>query len=199
MSNPNAPFGLRPIGTANGQPYTGAARVYSIPAGDGTAVFIGDAVKLVGTGQIINGSPYTDVAIAATGDVFVGAVIGVLPATRDSLTYRAASTQRLLLVADDPDLLFEAQQRNAGTALNVNDIGLNANIQVVAGSTVTGYSATVVDTTGPATTNTLDVKIMGIVDDPANDIGASASAGTAASRLLVRINRHAYANQIAGV
>jgi hypothetical protein len=121
------------------------------------------------------------------------------PSTRDSLTYRAASTQRLLLVADDPDLLFEAQQRNAGTALNTNDIGLNANVQVVAGSTVTGYSASVVDTTGPATTNTLDLKIMGIVDDPVNDIGASASAGTAASRLLVRLNRHAYANQIAGV
>jgi hypothetical protein len=68
--------------------------------------------------------------------------------------------------------LFEAQQRNAGTALNANDIGLNANILVVAGSTVTGYSASVVDTTGPATTNTLDVKIMGIVDDPVNDIGA---------------------------
>jgi hypothetical protein len=161
--------------------------------------FIGDLVKLVGTGQIINGSPYTDVAIAASGDVFVGAVIGVLPSTRDSLTYRAASTQRLLLVADDPDLLFEAQQRNAGTALNTNDIGLNANALVTAGSTVTGYSASTVDTTGPATTNTLDVKIMGIVDDPVNDIGSSASSGTAASRLLVRLNRHSYANQIAGV
>jgi hypothetical protein len=102
MANVNAPFGLRPVGTVNGQPYTGAARTYSVPAGDGTAIYIGDAVKLVGTSQIINGSPYSDIAIAATGDVMVGVVIGVLPATRDSLTYRAASTQRLVLVADDP-------------------------------------------------------------------------------------------------
>lgn len=199
MSNANAPFGLRPVGAANGQPYTGAARIYSVPAGDGTAIYIGDAVKLVGTSQIVNSSPYADIAQAATGDVFVGVVIGVMPATRDSLTYRAASTQRLLMVADDPDLLFEIQQTNSGTALNANDIGLNANIAVVAGSTVTGYSGTVLDNATEATTNTLDVKIMAIVDRPDVDIGSSVSSGTVASRFLVRLNRHSYANQIAGV
>jgi hypothetical protein len=199
MSNVNAPFGLRPVGTANGQPYTGAARIYSVPAGDGNAIYLGDAVKLVGTSQVVNGSPYADIAIAATGDVLVGVAIGVLPATRDSLTYRAASTQRLLLVADDPDLLFEIQQTNSGTALNANDIGLNANISVVAGSTVTGYSGTVLDNATEATTNTLDVKLVGIVDRPDVDIGSSVSSGTVASRFLVRINRHSYANQIAGV
>jgi hypothetical protein len=199
MANANFPHGLRPVNAANGQPYTGAARVYSVPATDGTAIYIGDAVKLVGSSQIINGSPYADIAQAATGDVFVGAVVGVLPATRDSLTYRAASTQRLILVADDPDLLFEIQQTNSGTALNAQDVGLNANINVVAGSTVTGYSGTVLDNATEATTNTLDVKLVAIVDRPDNDIGSSVSSGTLASCFLVRINRHAYANQVAGV
>jgi hypothetical protein len=199
MANVNAPFGLRPVKVANGQPYTGAARVYSVPSGDATAIYLGDAVKLVGTSQIINGSPYADIAQAATGDVMVGAVVGVLPATRDSLTYRAASTQRLLLVADDPDLIFEIQQTNSGTALNANDIGLNANISVVAGSTATGYSNTVLDNSTEATTNTLDVKIMALADRADNDIGTSVSSGTVASRFLVRLNRHQYANQVAGV
>jgi hypothetical protein len=199
MSNVNAPFGLRPVGTANGQPYTGAARIYSVPAGDGNAIYLGDAVKLVGTSQVINGSPYADIAIAATGDVFVGAVIGVIPVTSSSLTYRAASTQRLVMVADDPDLLFEIQQTNSGTALNANDVGLNANINVVAGSTVTGYSGTVLDNATEATTNTLDVKLIGIVDRADVDIGSTVSSGTVASRFLVRLNRHSYANQIAGV
>lgn len=199
MANVNAPFGLRPVRSANGQPYTGAVRIYSVPASDGTAIFIGDAVKLVGTSQIINGSPLADVAQAASGDVMVGVVVGVLQDTRDSLTYRAASTQRRLLVADDPDLLFEVQQSNSGTALTANDIGLNASLSVAAGSTVTGYSGTVLDNTTEATTNTLDVKIVGMVDRPDNDIGSSVSSGTLASRFLVRINRHVFNNQIAGV
>lgn len=200
MSNPNAPFGLRPINELAGSPYSGGARVYSVPASDATAIFIGDPVKLVGTSEIINGSPYADVARANSGDVFVGAVVGVLPVTRDSLTYRAASTQRLLLVADDPNLTFEIAQSSTGTPLSANSIGLNANINVSgSGSTFTGYSAAVVDDTTAATTNTLDLKIIGLLDAPDNDIGSAAGTGTLNSRLLVRLNRHQYVNQTAGV
>lgn len=199
MANVAAPFGLRPVGTVNGQPYSGAARTYSVPAGDGNAFYLGDAVKLVGTSQFINGSPYADIAIAASGDVMVGVVVGVLPSTRDSLTYRAASTQRLVLVADDPDLLFEIAQGSGGTPLNANDVGLNADMLVVAGSTVTGYSATVVNNIGEATTNTLDLKLVGIVDRADNDPGSAVGTGAASSHFLVRLNRHQYANQIAGV
>lgn len=199
MSNPNAPFGLRPVGRLDGSPYTAAGRIYSVPASDGTAIMVGDLVKLVGTGQIINGSPMTDVARAASGDTFVGVCIGALPDTRDSTQYRAASTQRRILVADDPHLLFEVMQANSGTAFNANDIGLNCNVTVAAGSTVTSLSGSVADNTSGATTNTLDLKIIGLLDAPDNDIGSSASSGTIASRLLVRLNRHAFVNQTAGV
>lgn len=199
MANVAAPIGLRPVGTVSGAPYTGAARIYSVAAGDASAIFIGDAVKIAGTTQIVNGSPYSDVVIAATGDVLVGVVIGVLPATRDSLTYRAASTQRLLLVADDPNLLFEISQGSGGTPLTANDVGLNANLSVVAGSTVTGYSASVIDNATEATTNTLDLKIVSIVDRADNDIGSAVGTGAASSHFLVRINRHLFANQVAGV
>jgi hypothetical protein len=198
MSNPNSAFGLRPHSELSGAPYSAAPRTYSVPASDATAIYIGDAVKLAGTGQIINGSPFSDVARAASGDVIVGVVVGVVPQTRDSTTYRAASTQRLLLVADDPGLLFEIQQSNTGTPFAVNDIGLNCNMTVAAGSTFTGFSGTVADNTSGATTNTLDLKIVGFTDDPVNDFGSSASSGTLASRLLVRINRHQYVNQVAG-
>jgi hypothetical protein len=199
MANNNAPFGLRPVSTVSGQPFTGGARTYSVPAGDGTAIYLGDAVKLVGTSQIINGSSYADIAQAASGDVIVGVVVGVLPATRDSLTYRAASTQRLIMVADDPNLLFEIQQTNSGTPLNANDVGLNANLTVTAGSAITGYSGSVISNASEATTNTLDLKIVGMVDRADNDIGSSVSSGTIASRFLVRINRHQYTDQVAGV
>lgn len=199
MANTNFPWGLRPVADLSGRPHSGGAREYSVPASDGTAIYIGDPVKLVGTAQVINGQVYTDIAQAATGDVIVGVVVGVCADTRDSLVYRAASTARRVLVADDPNLVFEAQQVSTGTPLTANDIGLNVNFVVAAGSTVTGLSGTTIDNTTEASTNTLDLKIVGMVNRPDNDYGTAVGTGAASSRFLVRINRHQYVNQIAGV
>lgn len=199
MPNTNAPFGLRPVSDLAGNPYSGSVRLYSVPASDATAFGIGDLVTAVGTGQIIEGVAYTDVTRSATGDVFQGVVISVIPETQDSLTYRAASTRRIVAVCDDPNALFMIQQVSGGTPLNINAVGLNANIVVGAVSTITGYSGTALDNTTEATTNTLDVKIVGVVNAPDNDFGADASTGADASRFLVRLNRHRFVNQIAGV
>jgi hypothetical protein len=131
--------------------------------------------------------------------VFCGVVVGVLADTRDSLVYRAASTQRIALVNIDPSAMFEVAQGSGGTPLNANDVSLNVNISVVAGSTVTGLSGSVIDNTTEATTNTLDLKIVGMVNRADNDPGTAVGTGAASSRFLVRINRHQFANQIAGV
>lgn len=192
MANADSPFGLRPVRHRNGAPYNGAARVYSVAAGNGTAIYVGDLVTLAGTSQTIDGVVYSDVVQSATGDVFQGVVMGVLPTTQDSLKYRAASTQRLLLVADDPDLLFEIQEVSGGTPLAANDIGLNANVVVGTGSTVTGMSGMELNNATEATTNTLDVKIVGFVNRADNEIGEHA-------KWLVALNRHRFANQVAGV
>jgi hypothetical protein len=199
MPNLNSPFGLRPVGGIGGGVYSGKISQYSVPAGDATAIFVGDPVKLAGTSQFINGQVFSDVAQAATGDVIVGVVVGVLADTRDSLIYRAASTQRVLLVCDDPNALFEIQQVTGGTPLTANDVGLNANFVVGSGSTVTGQSGVTINNATEATTNTLDLKIVGMVNRADNDVGTSVSSGMDASRFLVRINRHQYVNQIAGV
>lgn len=192
MANADTPFGLKPVRHRNGAPYTGAARVYSVAAGDATAIYVGDLVTAAGTSQTIGGTIYSDVVQSATGDVFQGVVVGVLPVTQDSLKYRAASTQRLLLVADDPDLTFEIQEVSGGTPLAANDVGLNANIVVAAGSTVTGMSGVELNNATEATTNTLDVKIQGFVNRVDNEVGEHC-------KWLVVLNRHRYANQIAGV
>lgn len=192
MANNNTPKGLVPVRTVNGQPYTGGGNIYSVAAGDPTLLGLGDLVKLAGTGQTINDQSYADVVRAATGDVFVGVVVAVLPVTRDSLPYREASTQRLLVVSDDPNMLYEVQEGGGGTALSINDLGLNANIVVANASTTTGWSGTLLDnSTPPATTNTFDLKIVGFVNRPDNAVGAFA-------KWVVRINRHLYANQVAG-
>lgn len=192
MANTDNAFGLKPVQHRNGAPYNGAFRLYSTVTTDATAIYIGDPVILSGTSQTINGKIYSDVDQAATGDVITGVVIGVQPVTQDSLRYRAASTQRLLMVADDPDLLFEIQEVSGGTALTANDAGLNANFVVAAGSTVTGLSGVELNNATEATTNTLDVHIVGPVQRDDNAIGEHC-------KWLVTINRHQFANQIAGI
>ena len=192
MANADTPFGLRPVRYVSGAPYSGAANLYSTAAGDSQAIFIGDPVIISGTSQTINGRVYADVDQAATGNVIQGVVVGVIPVTQDSTIYRAASTQRLLLVADDPNLLFEIQEVSGGTALTTAAIGLNANFVVGSGSTVTGMSGVELNNSGEADTNTLDVKLIGLVSREDNAVGEHA-------KWLVRINRHRYVDQIAGV
>ncbi len=76
MANADTPFGLRPKRYISGAPYNGAVNMYSTAAGDATAIFVGDPVKLSGTSQTINGVIYKDVDQAATGDVVCGVVVG---------------------------------------------------------------------------------------------------------------------------
>ncbi len=199
MANSNFPFGLRPVQNMLSSSYGGVIQQFSVPTSDGTAIYVGDPVKRVTTSQFINGQVLGDIAQAATGDVIVGVVVGFLADTRDSLIYRAASTQRIALVCIDPNAMFEIQQVTGGTPLTANDVGLNANFVVAAGSTVTGLSGVTLDNTTEATTNTLDLKIVAMVNRVDNDPGSAVGTGADASRFLVRINRHLFANQIAGV
>lgn len=192
MANADTPFGLRPVAMLSGGAYTGGVREYSVAAGNATAIFIGDPVTLAGTSQTINGVTLSDVVQSATGDVFTGVVVGVLPDVATSLPYRAASTLRRVLVCDDPNVVFEIQEVSGGTPLTANDVGLNANIVVGSGSTVTGYSGVELDNSTEATTNTLDVKIVGLSNRADNAVGEHA-------KWLVRLNRHRFVNQIAGV
>lgn len=193
MANANAPFGLRPVKGVNGQVVTGAPRQYSHLASDGTALFIGDPVKLAGTASTINGVTMPDVVRAATGDVILGVVTGIVPTSRDTLGYGAALTAYTLFVDDDPNTLFEIQDVSTGTALTTADIGLNANFVVAAGSTYTNMSGVTLDNTTEATNNTLDLKLVDVVNRA--DVDNTSSP----LRFLVRINRHQFSNQVAGV
>ena len=49
MANSDAPSGFKPVKHLNGNPWNGKVNVYYIPATDGTATFIGDAVKSAGS------------------------------------------------------------------------------------------------------------------------------------------------------
>lgn len=193
MANANAPMGLQPVRGVESQYVTGGPRLYSHAVGDGTALYRGDPVKLAGTSQTINGVTTSDIVRAATGDVIVGVFIGALATTRDSTVYGAASTAYQCFVDDDPNSMFEIQDINSGTPLAVADIGLNVNFVAGTGSAFTGLSGFTLDNTTEATTNTLDLKIIDIVNR------ADVDNASSPLRFLVRINRHQHVNQVAGV
>ena len=196
MANAIVKRGHVPAGTVSGSPVSGSLREYAIPASDGTAVFIGDLVTGQTTNSTVNGKFLQNVIQSATGDTFQGVVVGFVPDTSTSLTYRAASTLRVALVCDNPDALFEADDISTGTPFTQADISLNCNIVVGTGSTVTGYSAMELDNSTEATTNTLDLKIVAAINRADNELTSGSSTS---GKYLVRINRHRFANQVAGV
>lgn len=192
MANVNAPFGLRPVSTLTGAPWNGQARVYTSLASYGTAIYVGDPVVDAGTTTLNADGTYTkDVQLAATTDVITGVVIAVIADTRDSLPYRAANTLRRLLVVDDPNVIFEAQEATGG-GLAAADLGFNISFNAGTPSTVTGRSGLTLKTDTEANTNTLALKLVGISSRPNNEIGDSCV-------WQVRINRHRYVDQLAGV
>ncbi len=201
MANRDAPFGLRPVRHRNGAPYNGAVRMYYVPAGYGTALFIGDPVVKTGTSntaEVLGHAPGTlpeiNKAAAGDGNAITGVIVGFVATSFDSKTYNPASTERIALVADDPDLLFEIQ---ADGAIAAAQIGLNAVlIYTNAGSTVTGLSGAELDagtTDAPAADASNQFTIQAVV--PRDDV----EEGSAFTVVQVKINNHTEAHGAVGI
>lgn len=204
MANVNAPFGLRPVRYVSGAPYNGAVNKYYVPASYATSLFIGDPVIKTGTsntaavgGYQIGTLAEVNKATAGTTNRTTGVIVGFEPLSgRESLVYGAASTERIALVADDPNLIFHVQD-DGGGALDATTVGLNAvYIYTVAGSTVTAASGVQLDggtTTAPATTIGFQVQILRVANIPGND-------GTSDFAIWeVRINQHTETNNSTGI
>lgn len=190
MANSNAPAGLVPYASRGGKPYDGAANKYYVPAANSTALFLGDPVKLAGSADA--SGRYASVTQAAAGDPILGVVVGIADPLVDSPIYRAASVEAYVLVADDPDLVFSIQEDGDGGTLNADSVGFNANVVIAAGSTFTGRSGTMLDSSSAATTATLDFQIIGLTPMENNVLGAYA-------KWLVKPNTHARAAGATGV
>lgn len=168
-------YGLRPVRYKSGAPYNGAANTYYVPASDSTALFMGDPVLIAGSADA-NGVP--SVARAAAGARITGIVVGFTANPADTTDgaietgYRAASTEAYVLVADDPNLLFEAREDAVGGALAVADVGLNVDLVAAAGSTVTKKSGYLLDSSTKATT-AAQLRVVGFSQRVGNVIGTN--------------------------
>lgn len=195
MANINAPYGLRPARYASGAPYNGACNLYFATGATG-AIYIGDPVVGAGSantaevqGHAAGTLPTVTVAADGDGDPILGVCVGVLAVTRDSTIYREDSTDRIIMVADDPNLVFTGQCDTAGTDWAATDVMAFANMLVGTGSTVTGLSGWTLDTTdGPDTADVSNqLRIMRLAPFPNNAIGEFA-------QWEVMINNHMLAN-----
>lgn len=194
MANTNRPAGFVPHSYLNGAPWNGQARLYSIAASYGTALYIGDPVISSGTADA-NGIP--GIALGAGSGALRGVIVGLgkhrtamVNQSNLDITYRPASDPSVwyAMVVDDPNVLFEIQEESNGTALAATEIGLNQISLLGAGNGfVSGWQVRSASGATPATTATLQLRLMGLVQRPGNEFGAYA-------KHLVQINVHELAH-----
>lgn len=171
MANTSRVNGLRPVRTLSGTPFK--IDEFAILAADGTATFVGDLVKLSGTGHT-DGTPA--VVQAAAGDAVVGVIVGFAPdPTNLSTLYRTASTLRKCFVVTSTDVVYEVEEDSVGGALAVTDIGKCGDVAVGSGSTTTGFSGMTLDSSNVAAVDAGgQLRVLRLVPREDNEIGASA-------------------------
>lgn len=193
MANSNKPFGLAPVGYLNGAPWTGGGNVYYIPSTDNNAFAVGDPVMLAGSCDA-NGIQAITLATAGTGNSVLGVMVSgagalgyassygvpqdapiVIPATKTRAYY--------VLVADDPNTIFRVQEDSVGGAISATNVALNHNL--VSGTNNGYVSGWMLDSSGAATTATLQMKIIRLAQLQNNAVGTYAQWDCI-------INNHAY-------
>lgn len=176
MANSDKAYGLRAIGTLSGADYHGKLRRVTFAAGDAVAAFQGDLVKLTGTVDATGKIPV--VAQSAAGDASIGVIASFIPIEGDegSLTtnHRPASTAQDALVYWGQDVLYTIQEDSVGNDIEITEAGLNCNVIVGSGSTITGISAMELDSDSAASTSTLNMRLHRVHDQPGNALGTNA-------------------------
>lgn len=193
MANADKAKGLQPVRYLNGTPWNGKVTMY-YTAGT-TAIYKGTPVKHAGTAAADGITPACAILASGKGQM-VGVAVGfsnsknvAFDPTNLERDYAPASTAMYVAVVDDPNVLFEIQEDNGGSAyIEVADIGQFFPIASHSGgSTTTGYSSAELDSDGnTATAASAAVQLMGAVDRPDNTFGAT----SAYTKWLVRMITH---------
>ena len=162
MATTAAPYGLRPVRSADGKPYAGATSQYLIdPAGEATNLFYGQVVIIGADGYIAlatgTGMDLTSNSISGTTGVGgIGVFVGCEYVNSSGQTVQAQyypsgtanGGATKAYVVDDPNVLFQAQLDGAGaqTIIGTNT-GFAAAQSTSTGSTTTGNSTSALDAT----------------------------------------------------
>jgi len=172
MANQTGPFGLRPVRHRDGTPWNGGTIKVYISASDATALFVGDPVVYENT--LANKDATLKYLTVEKGGnvVCAGVIVAFEPdPTNLELKHRLANTARYAYITVGGELVYEI--RGDTVAPTAVFPGQNAEMTLGAGSTTTGLSGAILDTTTPGTTQTFPLHILGIKDVEDNELAGS--------------------------
>lgn len=209
MSNPNAPFGLRPVRYLDGRPYSPSIGGYTIADSYAKSIGVGDLVYAVPTGSTYTGpqgfDPGQNIGLASAGGsagaitqqpvlgVFIGATWNL---TDGSVFYRPywpanqttfnAQGAYNVLVSDSADLVYEVQFD--ATGFTPAQVGTYAELYATLAISATGLSQGYATSPGgtTVTTSTAQLKILGLSKKPRNGNPNIYGAYSVAEVLLVQ-------------
>jgi len=205
MANQNKVSGLTPVKYLSGADWDGRGNIYHIDSGDTNAYYQGDPVSLkAGTASIAGedvGLPTLTVGQVGAANVGVILAVGTNPRggpyiDPNNLTLTAAPATKVVpyyaLVADDPSIIFEIQEQGAGSVLTVAATSKNANFALAAPATGVAVSGAYLNNaTAPATTATMNLKLLGLAQrlDPQS---VAYNAYGLYAKWLCLLNNHYY-------
>jgi len=197
MANQETAFGLRPVGLVGSGANSTGVTEYEIASNNTDVIYNGEIVVPLAAGVIGQAGDTAGGTTQALG-VLVG--VQYHDSTQKKpvwLNYWPGSGSVSVdtnypvkaLVADNPNQLFvvaaDATLTDRATALATVFANASLGTSARSGSTDTGKSSAELNVASVATTATLPLRIVGLVDDDANNDYASAGA-----HLLVRLNAH---------
>jgi hypothetical protein len=193
MANPNAAFGLNPIGKVGQNRDAQGLSEYNIAASS-SAIYQNDPVTAAATGYI---------TVATTNDQLLGSLNGVFftnastkkPTWANNLAASNTATDIVGYVTDDPYERYEVQ---ASGALAIADIFLNGNVVYTAGSSANFVSKVQINTTGLAVSTGAQMRVIGVSKD--NTRNELLNATTYSTNVVVTaiINNHFF-KQFTGI
>ncbi len=132
VTNQNKPSGLSPVKYLNGADWDGKGNLYFISSTDGNAYYPGDLVSPTAGLDQWSGLPTCHLTVSGTDVIVAGVVLACGASSTTTMSNRggpyvdptnltltsipATKTKNyFVLVADDPNIIFEIQETGAGT------------------------------------------------------------------------------------
>lgn len=167
---------IRVVGTLNGSPVTGSLRKMPVDSSNGTAIFKGDAVKLEDDGNM---------APAAAGDSIYGFCMGVVVdravAATEHPGYLPASTAGNILVLPANNAMISIKEDGTGGYMVATNVGSVGDLVATAGSTSTGRSGYVLDSSDviakDATPGSAQLLVIALDPTVGNELSAAGVSG----------------------
>jgi hypothetical protein len=185
MANVSEKFGLRPYRKLDGTPLVGAQNRYTIASGYGTAIYQGDLVEPLGTGNIQkHGANTSDAVVGVFNGCFYTDPTTQKPTFSNHYPGGIAASDITAFVVDDPDAVFLI---DADQAFTRADLYKNYSVTNTTGVTSTGISKAQLDVSNSGVAATFVIQAIDISQDPDNS-----DTGTSNANVLVRINNHFY-------